>query len=383
MIEGKDDMKGCYFSSDVAYQAKLKALSNLALGEHEDDGKLGCVTYPYVAGQYDVGGSLKILNDVHAGIDLRARTSSKVFAIDGGTVVYQNLCVTTDKQKSEGKCLTKDGKQHSTLIVENEARSHKILYLHLSTHDEAISINALVKKGATLGFTGAVGTDTAHLHIEVWTSTAPQYCARQAALAGSACAGKPKRTLWDKSTTVSYCELADVLSYTVDPAEALEELALTSPMEKTLLTVNTPLLLRSFGPIIVGATAIEAAKAIGSPLIGDLSTVGCGYMRPRYGPGGVSFMMIDGRVARIEIDSCQLKTRSGAKIGDVESVVKKLYPGIEINKHAYDDNGHYLTFIPKDAVDSEYRLLFESDGKKVTTMRAGRMPEIEWVEGCF
>ena len=94
-------------------------------------------------------------------------------------------------------------------------------------------------------------------------------------------------------------------------------------------------------------------------------------------------MMIDGRVASIEIDSCQLKTRSGAKIGDVESVVKKLYPGIEINKHAYDDNGHYLTFIPKDAVDSEYRLLFESDGKKVTTMRAGRMPEIEWVEGCF
>lgn len=391
MIEGKGGKnEGCYFATDPTYQAKLEDLGRLALGT--SDGGLGCVTYPYMAGPYDVDGSLKILNDVHAGIDLRARTPSKVFAIDSGTVVYQNLCLTTDKQKSEGKCLTKDGDQHSTLIIENAAKTHKVLYLHLSAHDDAIAMDAVVEKGASLGLSGAVGTDAPHLHIEIWASTAAQYCSRKKSISGSACPNKAKRTLADKSTSTSYCELDDVRMHTVDPAETLEQLALSSPMEKTSLSVNTRLLLRSFGPVNVGATAAEVAKAIGSPLIGDGPSVGCGYARPRYGPGGVSFMMIDGRVARIEIDSCQIKTRGppagtrvnvGAGIGDTESRVKSLYPGIEVSEHKYDDNGHYLTLVPKDAIDSKYRLLFETDGKVVTRFRAGRIPEVELVEGCF
>jgi Peptidase family M23 len=394
MVEGKGNRQeggGCYFATDLIYKSKIEALSDLALGKQRD-GTLGCITYPYMAGPYDEDGSLKILNDVHAGIDLRADKGLKVLAIDGGTVVYQNLCVTTDKQISERKCLTKDGKQHSTLIIENAARTHKILYLHLSTHDDAITKNSVVKKGAYLGLSGDVGADAPHLHIEIWASTAPQYCSREKSISGSACPGKPERTLANKTKSTSYCELEDVRMHTVDPAEALEELALSSPMGKTLLSVNTPLLLRSFGPVNVGATAAEAAKAIGSPLIGDVSTEDCGYARPRFGPGGVSFMMIGGRIARIEINSCQLKTRGppagtgndlGAGIGDTEGRVKRLYPGIKVSEHKYDDNGHYLTLVPKDAIDSKYRLIFETDGKVVTKFRAGRIPEVEWVEGCF
>lgn len=385
MVEGKGDKKeGCYFATDSAYQSKLELLGTLALGA--SNGTLGCVTYPYMAGPYDVDGSLNmILNDVHAGIDLRTKTPSNVFSIDGGTVVYQNLCIksTIMEQKLEPKCLTPDGTQHSTLIIENLARTHKVLYLHLSKHDDAIAKNSVVKKGANLGLSGNVGADALHLHIEVWASTAQWYCSREKSISGSACPNKPERTLANKSISTSYCELDDVRMHTVDPAEALEKLALSSPMGKTSLSVDTPLLLRSFGPVNVGATAAEAAKAIGSPLIGDVSTVDCGYARPQYGPGGVSFMMIDGRIARIEIDSCQLKTRSGAGIRDTESRVKSLYPGIKVDPHFYDDNGHYLTLVPKDAIDGNYRLLFETDGKRVTKFRAGRIPEVDLVEGCF
>lgn len=390
MVEGKGKRHeggGCYFAVDPTYHSKLEALSDLALGMQRD-GALGCVTYPYLAGPYDVDGSLGILNDVHAGIDLRADTGSKVFAIEGGTVVFQNLCLTTTvaDQRSELKCSPpRNGKQHSTLIIENAAKTHKVLYLHLSTHDDAIKKNSVVEKGAILGLSGAVGADAPHLHIEVWASTSDrEYCSRVTSISGSACQGKPERTLADGRTkSTSYCDLDDVRIRTVDPAEALEELAMSSPMGKTLLSVATPLLLRSFGPVNIGVTAAEAAKAIGSPLIGDIATADCGYMRPRYGPGGVSFMMIGGRIARIEIDSCQLKTGRGARIGHTEARVKELHVGIEVSSHRYDDNGRYLTFVPKDAIDSQYRLLFETDGKQVTKFRAGRIPEVEWVEGCF
>ena len=32
--------------------------------------------------------------------------------------------------------------------------------------------------------------------------------------------------------------------------------------------------------------------------------------------------------------------------------------------------------------DSAYRLIFETDGQRVTEYRAGLLPAVEWVEGC-
>lgn len=79
----------------------------------------------------------------------------------------------------------------------------------------------------------------------------------------------------------------------------------------------------------------------------------------------------------------QITTFKGAKIGDTEAQIKSLYPGqIQVTPHKYVQNGHYLTFIPKDRSDRNYRLVFETDGKLVTEFRAGKLPEVEYVEGC-
>ncbi|WP_255327297.1 hypothetical protein [Synechocystis sp. PCC 7509] len=40
-----------------------------------------------------------------------------------------------------------------------------------------------------------------------------------------------------------------------------------------------------------------------------------------------------------------------------------------------------MTFIPKDKSDRFYRLVFETDGKRVLSFRAGKLPEVEYVEG--
>jgi len=74
---------------------------------------------------------------------------------------------------------------------------------------------------------------------------------------------------------------------------------------------------------------------------------------------------------------------SGAKIGDFEARIRAIYPKqVAVTPHRYVQKGHYLTFIPKDAVDQKYRLSFEADGQKVTQFRAGQLPEVAFVEGC-
>jgi hypothetical protein len=95
-------------------------------------------------------------------------------------------------------------------------------------------------------------------------------------------------------------------------------------------------------------------------------------------------MVTDGRISRVDIwrDS-RVTTFSGAGIGDTEARIKALYPGkIQVSPHKYVRGGHYLTFVPKDRSDSNYRLVFETDGNRVTQYRAGKLPEVEFVEGC-
>jgi hypothetical protein len=75
-------------------------------------------------------------------------------------------------------------------------------------------------------------------------------------------------------------------------------------------------------------------------------------------------------------------TSAGARIGDTEATIKKLYKGqVTVSPHKYTD-GHYLTVVPKAPADSAFRIVFETDGTRVLQYRGGRRPQVEYVEGC-
>ncbi len=76
----------------------------------------------------------------------------------------------------------------------------------------------------------------------------------------------------------------------------------------------------------------------------------CWYLEGRKRLKGVSFMIIDRKVARIEIDSPKFSTLSGVGVGSTESQLKKSYgPSLQVEPHAYrSDSGHYLTLRSKD-----------------------------------
>jgi hypothetical protein len=94
-------------------------------------------------------------------------------------------------------------------------------------------------------------------------------------------------------------------------------------------------------------------------------------------------MFVRGKLARIDVHG-NLRTASGAGVGDTEERIKQLYPGkIRVDAHKYVEDGHYMRFIPVDPVDSGYELLFETYQGKVTSFRTGFREQVSWVEGCL
>lgn len=138
---------------------------------------------------------------------------------------------------------------------------------------------------------------------------------------------------------------------------------------------------RSFGPVRVGMTVAEARTALGAELP-DPQDTECDFVAPRDSHSGVDFMVVDGRLARIDVQDTAVATAAGARIGDSEARVEQLYHGrVSVEPHKYIV-GHYLVVRSLAPADSAFRLVFETDGNQVIEYRAGQLPQVRWLEGC-
>jgi hypothetical protein len=137
-----------------------------------------------------------------------------------------------------------------------------------------------------------------------------------------------------------------------------------------------------YGPAKIGMTVAEASAALGMKLVseGPVDEPSCHYMRPEPAVEGLWFMISDDRVVRIEVNAPGIKTRSGLGVGDSEARVKELLPSAEVTPHKYvAPDGNYLTVW---RADRKAAVRFETLQGKVTSFYAGRVPEVEYVEGC-
>jgi hypothetical protein len=145
------------------------------------------------------------------------------------------------------------------------------------------------------------------------------------------------------------------------------------------------------GAVKVGMTVSEASKAIGSPLLtlqgkplpSTIATESC-YYAASQSPTlkGVSFMLNQGKVVRADVaDEGTIKTAAGLGVGATQAEVEKAYAGqVQVTPDKYIQKGKNLIVSPPN--QPENRIIFETENDRVTTIRAGRVPEVELVERC-
>ena len=153
--------------------------------------------------------------------------------------------------------------------------------------------------------------------------------------------------------------------------------------EPARVSDTTRVSVNGIGAIRIGMSVRQATSASGLELVpvGSLppDEPECYYVRPRSGLRDVAFMVTDRRISRIDISNPSVRTLSGARTGMTETEILDLYPGVtELTAHKYEPAGHYLTVYPR----SSRRVVFETDGRVVTSYRVGKVPEVGYVERC-
>lgn len=138
-----------------------------------------------------------------------------------------------------------------------------------------------------------------------------------------------------------------------------------------------------FGALRIGMTLEEASWALGETVEPgeDLASPGCSYATPEALPGGTSLMLIEGQIARADVEAPGILTAEGIGVGADEAEVRRAYgEQLRTQPHKYEE-GNYLIYEPPGA-EGRHAVIFETDGARVTRYRAGRYPEVGYVEGC-
>jgi len=127
--------------------------------------------------------------------------------------------------------------------------------------------------------------------------------------------------------------------------------------------------------------ALEEVRSLVGPIEDDnTGDTSCYFVGLLNGPDGVSFMIIDNRVARIDIDNPAISTDRGVRIGAAEEDIKRVYgENVEVGPHFYT-GGHYVRVA---APERKRLMLFETEDGLVNTYRAGETDAVNFVEGCL
>jgi hypothetical protein len=100
---------------------------------------------------------------------------------------------------------------------------------------------------------------------------------------------------------------------------------------------------------------------------------------------GVTMMIENGLVTRFTVEytpdgPSAVKTAAGIGLGSTEDEVKQAYgERVVVKPNRYDPSWHYLVV---DEPDHRQAIIFETNGRKVTSMRAGEYPSVGYTEGC-
>lgn len=135
------------------------------------------------------------------------------------------------------------------------------------------------------------------------------------------------------------------------------------------------------GPVTFGMTVNAAKQAAGTAMIPLGPESDCYRVTPHRGPEGFTFLVHEGTIERVDIDSGSVTTRSGVGIGTAEATITELF-GAKIRTQARPDGSTDLVFVPVDPGDRDYRVVFNVVDGAVRSFKSGKIPMVLTDTGC-
>jgi len=139
--------------------------------------------------------------------------------------------------------------------------------------------------------------------------------------------------------------------------------------------------LSGFGGAAAGQNLATVQRAFRDELVPTTARPDpeCHYRQPRRLPG-LQVMVENGVVARFDTKDPQYATQNGVRVGDTLERVKAAFGrGLLIAPHQVDPKGLLLAIYN---TERTIGLVMEMHGGKVTQIRSGRVPAVDYVEGC-
>ena len=134
---------------------------------------------------------------------------------------------------------------------------------------------------------------------------------------------------------------------------------------------------RGYGDVQFGAKLRDAEARMNQKAEPQKRDAGCSFVAFKRYPH-ILFMVEQGVVTRADAKP-KIRNSAGVRVGTSLDRVRSLHPGIRVEPHKYDYEGHYLV-LPSS--DERAALLFEESKGRITAVRAGIKPSVEYVEGC-
>ncbi|MCE2511202.1 MAG: hypothetical protein J4F50_01330 [Acidimicrobiia bacterium] len=177
------------------------------------------------------------------------------------------------------------------------------------------------------------------------------------------------------TTTTMTTVQATTTTITTVPPENLDQFG--PPTLSNRSTVSTV----GLDTVHFGMTVTQAQEAAGTVLVPAGPTGACYHVVPFDAPEGIVFLVHEGTVERVDINSGPITTRSGVGVGSPESMVTDLF-GDSIEREVRVDGTVDLVFVPRDPGDQNYRVVFNISEGTVRAFKSGRLPMVMLDTGC-
>ena len=155
------------------------------------------------------------------------------------------------------------------------------------------------------------------------------------------------------------------------------EKVMPPPLVKPMKAKELVLAAHAVGPVTFGAALSDVEISLGQAMrLDQADNPECSFVSFKALPK-VRFMVEKGLITRADVDP-EIVNTSGIRVGDSVDQLKQKHMDVKAVPHEYVTGGQVYTL----AGQGKAAIVMESDGSKITFIRAGLQPSVSYSEGC-